>query len=494
MRDPKPYEASADVNWPHRLGAEVVSLRDAQDSVAGRDEYYVYIIWKAYTEPPVPFYVGKGHWGRLSKHLMLSEAKINRLKTMTIEKHRRLGLECGWSIVGLYGIEDDAFAMERMLIQAIGRRDLRRGPLTNRTDGGDGTPAHLAKRGGDSASARPIVANGQSYACLADAALTLGVTSGALVGRIRNGWPGYYYANEGQREATKRILQRYRKEVVVEGQPFASASQAARKFAIDVRMIAQRIALGWEGYFYVAAGQLPRRTVWSNRADRVGVIVRGQSFDTVAEASRVLGESAVMISKRALSSNYPAYERIDGTVEEKHSAPRSPVGIVVGERRFASAGEAARHFDLTDGGVNFRCRSSNFPEWQFAETERQETRAFQAAFSSDKVEVRVQGVMYESQSEAARAHGIDINTLKKRCRSKSFPDWHCSRTKKAEPRDGRPGLVSVEIDGVSFRSISAASAFLNLPRALISERVRSERWPAYRRIGALQAHASACTP
>jgi hypothetical protein len=142
-------------------------------------------------------------------------------------------------------------------------------------------------------------------------------------------------------------LGRYKKEVVVKGKKFSSASEASRALGIDVRMISKRIGYGWEGYYYVDQGQLPRRTIWSNRKDKVEVIIRGKQYSTIADAVSDTGESVAMISKRCLSSNYPDYSRSDGKVIEKLTPPKSPEGVLVGGTYFESIGKAAKHYNIT---------------------------------------------------------------------------------------------------------------------------------------------------
>ena len=87
-----------------------------------------------------PFYIGKGKNNRCLYHL--NEKKVtNVLKTRIIEKIR---LETKNEPIVLI-IKDnlssnDAFALEKRIIKLIGRRDIKTGPLSNLTDGGDGGP------------------------------------------------------------------------------------------------------------------------------------------------------------------------------------------------------------------------------------------------------------------------------------------------------------------------------------------------------------------
>lgn len=470
------------IEWKEQLEMDILTRSEASRLIGDSKEYYVYILWKMYSDYPIPFYVGKGHLQRLIKHEMKSEEKNNIYKSRIITKHKNLGIDIGYSIYNFFENEKVALSTEKELIQLIGRADLGNGSLTNKTDGGDGTLGHLAPKGGDSHSARVVVADNIRYSCLKDASTVLGITSSALMSRIRNGWPGYFYEDEGQRPQSKEILGRYRKQVVVEGQKFISASEASRVLELDVRMICKRISYGWEGYYYVEEGQLPRKTIWGSRTDKVPVIIRGITYSTVAEAVKATGESTAMVSKRCLSSNFSEYSRVDGKVIEKELPPRFPEEVLIESRCFKSLGEAAEFHNITDGGVAYRCRSENYPDWQFKNKEKQKKESFAPEFSSIPINVTIDRIDYLSQSAAALANDIDINTLKKRCRSYSFPTWQCEGVKKVKPKDGKVGLIGIRIEGKKYRSINMASKELGIARHTIKLRLNSDAWSDYEKL------------
>ena len=98
--------------------------------------HYVYVLCHPCGEP---FYVGKGVKFRCLQH----EADARTTKTLThklnvIRSLHRRGLAVGYLIDSSFAEEADAHARERALIAKIGRHDLKRGPLTNQTDGGEG--------------------------------------------------------------------------------------------------------------------------------------------------------------------------------------------------------------------------------------------------------------------------------------------------------------------------------------------------------------------
>ena len=99
--------------------------------------FYVYILHKP---DRTPFYVGKGVGDRLLHH----EAEARNTKRLThklnvIRSIHRKRESVLYRLVSFFAQETDAHARVRALIRSIGRHDLKKGPLTNQTDGGEGT-------------------------------------------------------------------------------------------------------------------------------------------------------------------------------------------------------------------------------------------------------------------------------------------------------------------------------------------------------------------
>lgn len=86
-----------------------------------------------------PFYVGKGKGKRYSYHTRKVGAGGNNHKNGKIRKILSAGLDVVIHQGSKRFDEASAFAMERKLIKAIGRYDKGMGPLTNLTDGGEGS-------------------------------------------------------------------------------------------------------------------------------------------------------------------------------------------------------------------------------------------------------------------------------------------------------------------------------------------------------------------
>lgn len=95
-----------------------------------------------------PFYVGKGCGKR--KHTHLSENENNTANRYKFNKIQKIIRETGNDPIVLLNefdlYEQDAFKLEIKLIALIGRNDLKKGPLTNLTDGGEGPSNPSAER------------------------------------------------------------------------------------------------------------------------------------------------------------------------------------------------------------------------------------------------------------------------------------------------------------------------------------------------------------
>lgn len=116
------------------------------------DKFYVYELWNPIRNEP--FYVGKG---KVDRHGMLGRYRAHLLEARQVSEGKRkknyklslilkilrenYNVEC--KIVLETYDENEAFTMEKKLIKYYGRHDLKTGPLTNLTEGGDGTSGYV---------------------------------------------------------------------------------------------------------------------------------------------------------------------------------------------------------------------------------------------------------------------------------------------------------------------------------------------------------------
>jgi hypothetical protein len=98
--------------------------------------FYVYVLLRPSGQA---FYVGKGFSNRVFHHE--AEARNTTLKTHKLNTIRaivRSGGKIRYALPHSCDDEAEAHAYEMKLIAEIGRHDLKKGPLTNQTDGGEG--------------------------------------------------------------------------------------------------------------------------------------------------------------------------------------------------------------------------------------------------------------------------------------------------------------------------------------------------------------------
>jgi len=88
-----------------------------------------------------PFYIGKGKNNRAIFHMFESHLikDTNKHKVNIIRKIKSANLEPIIKILSTFENEDQAFTEEKRLIAVYGRSDLGLGPLSNLTDGGEGS-------------------------------------------------------------------------------------------------------------------------------------------------------------------------------------------------------------------------------------------------------------------------------------------------------------------------------------------------------------------
>lgn len=103
---------------------------------ASKEKHYVYILRR---ESGEPFYVGKGYGNRVLNHEVEAKNPNNlNYKVNIIRAIWKSGGQISYDIDCIYDNAMSALARERELIAIFGRHDLKKGPLANLLDGGEG--------------------------------------------------------------------------------------------------------------------------------------------------------------------------------------------------------------------------------------------------------------------------------------------------------------------------------------------------------------------
>lgn len=462
------------INWCSMLVMKPLRRATILKKIKTIDPWYVYVLWRDDLGKPIPFYVGKGTGRRLTQHTAPSDA-INGHKSSIISKLKKLKIGERYTIAGAFKKEADALKFEIELIAFIGRADLNQGPLSNRTDGGDGTRGHIALSGGENPQARAVYADHKHFECVEDAAKAFEVTGGTITHRIKNGWIGYQYADEEQRPEKEGLLYRYRRPVNVPGGLFNSMSDAAAATNESVKSIYKRIRAGRIDYYYPEEGQRPRKT--NNKACEIN----GEFYESQTIAAAVLGISKDNIGTRIRSSNFENWIDLSGTIDTIQKNPVKERKVWVDGIEYSTAAEAERATGTKAGTLLNQATSSNWPN-VLAEGIEKKYRDSQLA--KNNVDCHCYGIDYQSLSSCARALDIDVGTLKQRIRSPYRSEYSSTDPSLSVrcPKDGRQSFINLEIDGVFFKSVSAAHKETGEARVKIKKKLNDPNHPNYVRL------------
>ncbi len=211
-----------------------------------RKEFYVYALldprragpfyyghWKFSHEP---FYIGKGKAGRAHSHFKetILEREAHLPKTRKILGLKRLGLAPLVVFKKKNLTDKQACLVERALIQRIGRRNLRTGPLTNLTDGGEG-------HSGFSPSAETVEKHRRHFDVFAfdGRSLTLGqwaseygISRQLIRRRLNNGWS----VAEAITSPAGLVPEKYKRKAAVNRKRAWASKSAAEKGRISEKL------------------------------------------------------------------------------------------------------------------------------------------------------------------------------------------------------------------------------------------------------------------
>ena len=125
-------------NIPTGKTSKLLDQEEARKNLGPGCGAYVYTLHR---ETGTPFYVGKGCDNYRALDHVQEATRTERLthKLNVIRFMNRSGYQVRYSLELGFESESDALAREKSLIREIGRHDLGLGPLTNQTDGGEGT-------------------------------------------------------------------------------------------------------------------------------------------------------------------------------------------------------------------------------------------------------------------------------------------------------------------------------------------------------------------
>lgn len=264
------------------------------------EQWYVYALW-AVVSNATPFYVGMGRRLRAICHSDPSARRGNAMKRAAWDRCIAAGGHIHYSLASSGLTQAEALTAERDLIAAIGRRGVGTGPLSNLTAGGEGVLGLDHPKGGTAKLAKPLLAEGSLFPSKHEAATALGVTASCILQRLRSGWPGYCYQGEvpfpcrkGRKSGSESPVSR---AVVADGVRHETLAQAAAALGVHPPAIVRRIKRGWPGYYYEEEGQRPQTKPHRKYAVRV----HGIEYPSFVAAGNALGVAHQTIRCRTLA-------------------------------------------------------------------------------------------------------------------------------------------------------------------------------------------------
>ncbi|PKG24681.1 hypothetical protein [Niallia nealsonii] len=96
--------------------------------------------------------------------------------------------------------------------------------------------------------------------------------------------------------------------------------------------------------------------------------------------------------------------------------------------------------------------------------------------------VLIEGIEYKSQTEAAKALGMSVTKMSYRLDSDNFPDWKRAVPKNQIVKKMNNPTCKVEIDGVVYASIKEAAKAIGTSTATTIRRLDNDKFPTYKRL------------
>ena len=217
--------------------------------------------------------------------------------------------------------------------------------------------------------------------------------------------------------------------------------------------------------------KIPKKLSVSYKTRENSCTIDGIEYNSISSASRELGIPYYEMRHRLASFDYPDY--ICQRRPKKPSAPykkRNRICIIDGVE-YRSMTAAFNALGISENGLRYRLRSPNFPGYISEQHPKKNHRAL--------VSCTIEGVGYKSIKVAAKDIGISYYEMKRRLASLDYPDYTSDKIPKKPPvrakRKGRPCII----DGVHYKTISAASKALGISGPGLAHRLCSPNFPGY---------------
>lgn len=182
----------------------------------------------------------------------------------------------------------------------------------------------------------------------------------------------------------------------------------------------------------------------------IKIIVDDIIYNSIAEAGRQLGLNPVVVLWRLKSKNpnFDNYKYSDDNTEETYKINKS---TKIRKERKKSLIVRKKHSE---------------------ESKKMMSENKKGKISSNGIKITINGVIYNSMTEASKKLNLNINTISKRVKSndEKFDNYNYTENKKEIISSNG---IKIMIDNITYNSMTEAGIKLNLDKQTISRRVKS---------------------
>lgn len=219
------------------------------------------------------------------------------------------------------------------------------------------------------------------------------------------------------------------------------------------------------------------------------------------------------IAKQRIGEKNPFFGKVHSEetrkkISEKNLGNKPPtmIKIIVDDIIYDSMTEAGRQLGLNTSVILWRLKSKNpnFDNYKYSEDNKEETYKINKStkirkerkkslivkkkhseeskkmmsenkkgkISSNRIKITIDGVIYNSMTEASKKLNLNINTISKRVKSndEKFDNYNYTENKKEIISSNG---IKIMIDNITYNSMTEAGIKLNLDKQTISRRVKS---------------------
>lgn len=156
--------------------------------------------------------------------------------------------------------------------------------------------------------------------------------------------------------------------------------------------------------------------------------------------------------------------------------------ILIDNNKYNSISEASKQLNLDRSLIRFRLKSSNFKNYLYKDDDlniKYNKYIDIDPYLSKKERISIDNKIYESITDATKELNKSHDYINWRLNSKSYPNWSYLDKVVELKETGIPKLKSVSINGVQYESISNAVIGSGIDRQVMRYRLKSKNYTEY---------------